>query len=146
MPRTVKIPKKIAGVKVPRQVRKKVKKTIKAHAGPVVREIAAAAIGAASAKAGGPREAGERIARRFEGRTSVEIDGDRIAEAFRSAALNGLRSFLEGLEDGLAKAEAKAGDHRPAPPARPKAAKKPKKPAKPKKPSAAKPAARAPGV
>jgi len=122
MPRTVRIPKKIAGVKVPRQVRKKVKQTIKANAGPIVREIAAAAIGAASAKAG-RRESGER---RFERR--IEIDGDRIAEAFRTAAINGLRSFLEGLEEGLAKAERKSDDPRPEPQAkRPRAAKKPKK-------------------
>lgn len=110
---TVRIPKKIAGVKVPKQVRKKAKKAIKASTGPVVREI------------------GERIARRFEGRAAIEIDGERIAEAFRTAAINGLRSFLEGLEEGLARAE-------PEPQARPKAAKKPKKP------SAAKSAPRAP--
>ena len=49
---------------------------------------------------------------------SIEIDGDRIAEAFRNAAINGLRSFLAGLEEGLAKSE---------PEAKPKPAKKPKK-------------------
>ena len=132
MPRTVRIPKKIAGVKVPRQVRKKVKQTIKANAGPIVREIAAAAIGAASAKAAGRRESGER---RYERR--IEIDGDRIAEAFRTAAINGLRSFLEGLEEGLAKAERKSEDPRPEP-----RAKKPGAAKKPKKAKAAKPASR----
>jgi hypothetical protein len=108
MPRTVRIPRKIAGVKLPKQVRKKAKKAIKASTGPVVREI------------------GERIARRFEGRARIEIDGERIAEAFRSAAINGLRSFLEGLEEGLAKAERKGDDPQPDPQAKPKAAKKAK--------------------
>lgn len=115
MVRTVKIPKKIAGVKLPKQVRRKAKKAIKASTGPVVREI------------------GERIARRFEGGARMEIDGERIAEAFRTAAINGLRSFLEGLEEGLAKADAG-----PQPPA------KPRKPKKPKKAKSAKSAPRAP--
>ncbi|HEV2818406.1 MAG TPA: hypothetical protein VGW40_14435 [Allosphingosinicella sp.] len=125
MPRTVRIPKKIAGVKLPKQVRKKAKKAIKASTGPVVREI------------------GERIARRFEGRARIEIDGERIAEAFRTAALDGLRSFLAGLEEGLAKAEArsKGDDPQPEPQAKRRAAKK-----KLKKPKAAKPAPRAPAA
>ena len=132
MTKTLKIPKKIAGVKVPRQVRKKAKKAIKAGASPVVREIAAAAIGAA-AQADGARQAGEAIARRFEGRARVGIDGDKVAEAFRAAALNGLRSFLEGLEEGL-----KAADRQPRPPTAPKAPKPPKKPKAAKKPKAPK--------
>jgi hypothetical protein len=108
MPRTVRIPKKIAGVKLPKQVRKKAKKAIKASTGPVVREI------------------GERIARRFEGGARIEIDGERIAEAFRSAAINGLRSFLEGIEEGLAQAERKSDDPQPDPQAKPKPKPKPK--------------------
>jgi len=119
MPRTVKIPKKIAGVKVPKQVRKKAKKAIRATANPVVREI------------------GERIARRFEGGARIEIEGDRIAEAFRSAAINGLRSFLEGLEEGLAKAERRSEE----PQRKPRPAKKAKK-AK----AAKSPAPRGPGA
>lgn len=106
MPRTVKIPKKIAGMKLPKQVRKKAKKAIRAGANPVVREI------------------GERIARRFESGGRIEIEGDRIAEAFRTAAINGLRSFLEGLEEGLAKAERKGEEPQAK---KPRAAKKPKK-------------------
>lgn len=125
MPRTVRIPKKIVGVKLPKQVRKKAKKAIKASTGPVVREI------------------GERIARRFEGGARIEIDGERIAEAFRSAAINGLRSFLEGLEEGLAQAERKGDDPQPGPQAKPKAAKKAKAG---KSRSKAKPSPRAPGV
>ena len=134
MANTLKIPRKIAGVKVPKQVRKKAKKAIREGAGPVVREIAAAAIGAAAAKASRDRRiAGERP---FDGRVRVNIEGERIAEAFRNAAINGLRSFLEGLEEGLANTE-RTGDD---PGAKPKAAKKAKQP------KAAKPASRAPGA
>jgi hypothetical protein len=128
MARNVKIPKKIAGVKLPKQVRKKAKKAIRDGAGPIVREIAAAALGAAHARANVGRPG-----------TRFELGGDRVAEAFRAAALNGLRSFLEGLEEGLAKAEGKSGDPQPEPRPRPKAAKKARKP------KAAKPASRAPG-
>ena len=129
MARSVKIPKKIAGVKLPKQVRKKAKKAIKDGAGPVVREIAAAALGAAHARANVGRPG-----------TRIEIQGDRIAEAFRAAAINALRSFLEGLEEGLAKAERKGDVPQPDPQARPRAAKKAKKP------KAAKPASRAPAA
>ena len=47
MAKSVKIPKKIAGVKIPKKARKTANKAIKMGAGPVVRELAAAAIGAA---------------------------------------------------------------------------------------------------
>jgi hypothetical protein len=130
MPSNVKIPKKIAGVKLPKRVRRKAKEAIKAGAGPVVREIAAAALGAAHARANVGR-AGARVG----------IDGGRIGEAVRSAAIDGLRRFLEGLEEGL-----REDDPQPEPQAKPKpkAAKKAKA-AKSRRP-AAKPAARAPGV
>jgi hypothetical protein len=115
MPKNVKIPRKIAGVKLPKRVRRKAKEAIKAGAGPVVREIAAAALGAAHARANVGR-AGTRI----------EIDGGRIGEAFRSAAIDGLRRFLEGLEEGLRDAGRKSDDPQPDPQAKPKAAKKAK--------------------
>jgi hypothetical protein len=138
MTRTVKIPKKIAGVKVPKRVRKRAKKAIEAGASPVVREIAAAALGAAAAKAG--------CERRFEGRARVGIDGAKLGEAVRSAAIDGLRRFLEGLEEGLRNAKDKSDDPQPEPQAKPKAAKKAKaKAAKSRRP-AAKPGSRAPGV
>ncbi|HMG48663.1 MAG TPA: hypothetical protein VK614_14540 [Allosphingosinicella sp.] len=127
MPNNVKIPRKIAGVKLPKRVRRKAKEAIKAGAGPVVREIAAAALGAAHARANVGR-AGTRI----------EIDGGRIGEAFRSAAIDGLRRFLEGLEEGL------RDDPQPDPPAKPKAAKKAK--AAKSRPTKAKSSPRAPGV
>jgi hypothetical protein len=129
MPKTVKIPRKIAGVKLPKRVRRMAKEAIKAGAGPVVREIAAAALGAAHARANVGR-AGTRI----------EIDGGRIGEAFRSAAIDGLRRFLEGLEEGLRDDP----DPQAKPKPKPKAAKKAKA-GKSRRP-AAKPAARAPGV
>lgn len=37
----------------------------------------------------------------FHGEHSCEIDGERLVQAFRKAALDGLRAFMEGLEAGL---------------------------------------------
>jgi hypothetical protein len=93
MTKKLKIPKEIAGVKLPKKVRKRAKKAIKMGASPVVREIAAAAIGAAAAKAAG---AGSGRAR---GR--IHIEGGELGEAFRSAAVAGLQRFMEGFEEGL---------------------------------------------
>src|ERR1051325_7048119 len=91
MTKRLKIPKRIAGVKLPRKVRKKARRAIKASASPVVREIAAAAIGAVAGGGTRGREAGARV--------RVQIGAGRVAEAFRTAALDGLRCFLEGLDE-----------------------------------------------
>ena len=97
MPKNLKIPKKVAGVKLPKKVRKRAKKAIEMGASPVVREIAAAAIGAAAGKARG------KGAKGFEhrARARIHIEGSAIGEAIRSAAIDGLQRFLEGMEEGL---------------------------------------------
>lgn len=95
MTKKLKIPKEIAGVKLPKKVRKRAKKAIKMGASPVVREIAAAAIGAATAKAAACD------ARPGRARVRVQFDGGEIRDAFRSAAVAGLQRFLEGFEEGL---------------------------------------------
>lgn len=115
MPSNVRIPKVIAGVKVPKKVRRKAKKAIKENAGPIVREFATAALAAAAARA---RQHGAGPPRVVHAR--IHVDGNRVAEAFRAAALNGLRSFLEGLEEGLRDLDTNGGD--------PKARPKPRKP------------------
>jgi hypothetical protein len=92
MTNKLKIPKEIAGVKLPKKVRKRAKRAIEMGASPVVREIAAAAIGAAAAKGAG----------RARARIHIEgCEGNEIGEAFRSAAVAGLQRFLEGFEEGL---------------------------------------------
>ena len=89
MTNKLKIPKEIAGVKLPKKVRKRAKKAIERGAGPAVREIAAAAIGAAACKGAG------------RARARIHFEGSEIGEAFRSAAVAGLQRFLEGFEEGL---------------------------------------------
>lgn len=99
MTKGLKIPKKVAGVKLPKKVRKRAKKAIKMGASPVVREIAAAAIGAAAGKAAANDSGGRSHSGRARAR--IHFDGGEIGEAFRSAAVAGLQRFLEGFEEGL---------------------------------------------
>lgn len=95
----VKIPKRVAGVKLPKQVRKTARQALKGARRPVVRKVAKAAMGAAAASVG--VEASRAGARVLRGETIVEIDGGKVAEAFRAAAIDGFRRFLEGFEEGL---------------------------------------------
>ena len=101
----VKIPKRVGGVKIPKKVRKKANKALKVAESPMVREIAAAALGAVAQKKADESDArpvGE--GRRRGARVAVAIDGDRLAETIRNAAMDGLRRFLDGFEEGLRKA------------------------------------------
>lgn len=97
MPKNLKIPKKVAGVKLPKQVRKRAKKAIKMGASEVVREIASAAIGAGAGRAAGTRPGGAE----HRVRARIHVDGNKIGEAIRAAAIDGLQRFLEGMEEGL---------------------------------------------
>ncbi|GAA4825282.1 hypothetical protein GCM10023232_24010 [Sphingosinicella ginsenosidimutans] len=99
----VKIPKKIAGVKIPKKARKKAKKAIEAADNPFVRGLAAAALTGAT-RAARPEPRPEFSAR-------LDIDGEAIVGAVRDAAREGLRAFLEGLEQGLREGRAdESGD------------------------------------
>jgi hypothetical protein len=99
MTKNVKIPKRIAGVKIPKKARKTANRAIRMGASPMVRELAVAAIGAAGVRGERKQDHGEEngSGRRVE----IQLDGARIGEAFRTAAIDGLRRFLEGFEEGL---------------------------------------------
>jgi hypothetical protein len=101
MTKNLKIPKKIAGLKIPKKARKTANKAIKMGASPVVRELAAAAIGAAGTTAAGERKDPDGGLHHVSGSARIHIDGNKIGEAFRAAAIDGLRRFLEGFEEGL---------------------------------------------
>ncbi len=110
----VKIPKRVAGVKIPKKVRKKANKAIRLVESPVVRQVAAAAVGAAAAKADRGGAAGAA-------RTAM-TDPDRFVETLKQAALDGFNRFLEGFEEGLRSAADTVADAEQAiaPPERPK--------------------------
>jgi hypothetical protein len=98
----VKIPKRVAGMKIPKKVRRKANKALKMADNKGVRELAAAALGAAASTRRASR--GVRVEVNGEilnAARSVRVDAERVADAFRNAALDGLRSFVEGLEEGL---------------------------------------------
>lgn len=142
---SVKIPRRIGAVKISKKVRKKAKKAIKTAASPLVRDFATAAMAAAGRARGASGASGNGGGERVRFETKVHVDGTKVVEAFRTAAVDGIRRFLEGLEEGLREAgawtdakpaAAAAAPAKPAKPAKPKAA------AKPKAPKAAKPRTR----
>ena len=121
----VKIPKRVGGVKIPKKVRKRANRAIGKVDNAAVRELAAAAIGAAA----GARRVRARV--RFaddgpdlDGGVSVRIDAERFGQAFRAAALDGFRRFLEGFEEGLREAAVPAAPAPPQPPQPPPAPKR----------------------
>ena len=119
----VKIPKRIAGVKVPKKVRKKARRAIKRTGSPIVKELAAAALAAAAQAA-----ADNSLARKRQSGSSgtgagggehrghrgpsvrVKLEHNKLGDSIRAAALDGIRRFLEGLEEGLRNAAAAAAD------------------------------------
>ncbi|MGZ8349531.1 MAG: hypothetical protein ACXWU2_05845, partial [Allosphingosinicella sp.] len=109
----VKIPKRVAGVKIPKKVRKQAKKALKATDNPVVRKFAAAAIGAAAQSGTDRVRRWEQAGSRSVDRIDVKIDGERIVETIRSAALEGINRFLAGVEEGLRNAARESGEAEP---------------------------------
>ena len=95
-------------MKIPKKVRKQAKKAVRLAESPAVRQFAAAALGAAAEN---KRRTRARPAEGSNGqtpppRTSVRIDGDKLADAIRTAALDGFSRFLAGFEEGLRQASA----------------------------------------
>lgn len=98
----VKIPKRVAGVKIPKKVRKRAKQTLRMAESDGMRDLATAALRTARAVRRASR--GTRV--EIDGETltaaaKIRVDADRLGDAIRTAALDGLRSFLDGLEEGL---------------------------------------------
>lgn len=96
----VKIPKKIAGVKIPKKARRKAKQALDMADNPFMRGLASAALASAAQAGVNRRTKPERI----------DIQGDSLAEAVRDAARAGLRAFMEGLEEGLREKAPASGD------------------------------------
>lgn len=104
----VKIPKKVAGVKLPKQLRKQAKKALKLTGSPAARELAMAGLALAAqrmiAAAGarqGQRKAGADLLD-AAGRQGVRgtLAALNLGEVVRAAAVEGARRFLEGFEEG----------------------------------------------
>src|SRR5262245_23079513 len=124
----VKVPKRIAGVKVPKKLRKQAKKMLKASASPVVQDLALAGLTLAAtrmldgAKAAKQAAAGAAAGEPAKGR----LHGLDFAAMIEAAAAEGARRFLDSWQAAAA-APAAA-------PKAPKAPRAPKAPAAPKVP------------
>lgn len=129
----VRIPKRVGGIEIPKKVRKRAKKVVKMAESDSFRAFASAAAATAARGQRAARDASAEAreeARRFG--AQINIDAEHLRETLRAAVTDGLRRFLEGLEEGLNRAnatvEAEPVTLRPEPPKRPK---KPKKPSAP---------------
>jgi DNA end-binding protein Ku len=100
----VKIPKRVAGVKVPRKVRKQAKKALKLTESRAVRDLALAGLTLAAEAMLERGRAGAGAGRAGPG----ALDALDLGEVVHAAVAEGARRFLQGFEEGAAAASADA--------------------------------------
>ena len=110
-----KLPKKVAGVKVPKKLRRQAKEALKLAGSGAVRDLAIAGLTLAAERALDSMQAG-----RTGKKIKPSLDKLDLTDVLRAAAAEGARRFLEGFE--TPKAKPKAAAPRPKAAARPKAA------------------------
>jgi hypothetical protein len=108
-----KIPKRVAGVKVPRKVRSQAKKALKLTGSRAVRDLALTGLTLAA-------EAMVESARRGRKAGKSSLDSLDLGEIMRAAAAEGARRFLASFEEPKAAGGRAQPRPRPRPP-RPKA-------------------------
>ena len=108
----LKVPKRVAGIKVPKKIRKSANKAIAIAENPQARELAVAALTAAAAALGKKGfdaardgEAGRGEAAGFE---DVKQQAARLSDVVIAAALEGARRLLDGLQAPAAAQKAPA--------------------------------------
>lgn len=101
----VKIPKEVAGVKVPKALRKEAKKALKLADSPAVRELALTGLTIAAQTLADRARAnlGDPGHKQATVTLKADIDALNLGEVLRAAAVEGARRFLEGFEEGRAK-------------------------------------------
>jgi hypothetical protein len=90
----VKIPKRIAGVKVPKKLRKQAKTLLKLSASPLARDLALAGLGIAAQRMLDGAAATRPDARPAKG----GLDGLNLGALLEAAAAEGARRFLENYQ------------------------------------------------
>ena len=104
----LKIPKRVAGVKVPKKLRKQAKKALKLTASPAVRDLALAGLALAAERV---IEQGKARPKEGEARpgagTKAGPDGLDLGAVIHAAVSEGARRFLEGFDEGAAAASPK---------------------------------------
>lgn len=104
-----KIPRRVAGVKIPRKLRKQAKQALKLTGSDAVRELAIAGLTLAAERALEAIEAGGGGKK-----SKASLGSLDLGEVMRAAAAEGARRFLEGYESARAKPPAAAPRKRPA--------------------------------
>ncbi len=94
----MKVPKKVAGVKVPKKLRRTANQALELAGSPAALEMAAAALGAAAAALAGTKAA------RNAGRDAADASGAvgqgavKLGDVVKAAAVEGVRRLLDGVE------------------------------------------------
>ena len=112
----VKIPKRVAGMKIPKKVRRQAKKALKLTASPAVRDLALTGLTLAARSV---VDNARNNRSRPGAAAGARPDGLDLGAVIHAAVAEGARRFLEGFEEGAAAAA-------PKPPAKP-APKRPRK-------------------
>lgn len=115
--RKLKIPKEVAGVKVPKKLRKKAKRAVKLAESPVARELAVAALTAAAAALADGKQARRRAARVREGvdeaAGELRREAAKFRDVIRAAAVEGARRLLQEMDAVRTAREAEAAGEEP---------------------------------
>ena len=137
----VKVPKRVAGVKVPKELRKQAKRALDLIESPAARDLALAGLAIAAEKVIDRGRAKQGNGKRLQDVLKDGLDGLELGEVLRAAAIEGARRFLEGFDEGQRPGKAPAKPASAARPARSAKAASASKPARSSKPaSAARPA------
>ena len=115
-----KIPKSVAGIKVPKKLRKAGAKAVKLAQDPIVGEVVAAALLSAAAalregnkpKAGAGEATAAKQSANAESAAEAKRQASQLGETLKGLALDVARRALEGLDDGL-RAKSGGGAARP---------------------------------
>lgn len=140
----VKVPKRIAGVKVPKKLRKQAKKMLKASASPVVQDLALAGLTLAATRMLDGAKAVKQAAASAEADKPAKsrLHGLDFAAMIEAAAAEGARRFLDSWQAATAPApEAAPAPKAPKAPPAAKAPAPPKAPPKRRRPGPGKPGA-----
>jgi hypothetical protein len=117
----LKIPKRIAGVKVPKKLRRQAKKLLKVSASPMVRDLALAGLSLAAQRMLDAGRDAAPAAARPDRKPKGALHGLNLAALVEAAAAEGARRFLENYEaDAPAAEAAPKAPTKPAPKAAPR--------------------------
>ena len=134
----VKVPKRVAGVKVPKELRKQAKRALDLVDSPAARDLALAGLAIAAERVIDRGRAKQGNGKRLQDVFKDGLDGLELGEVLRAAAVEGARRFLEGFDEGQRASKASPKPARPPRTAKPASAPKPARSARPA--SAPKPA------